>query len=131
LNEGLALAEETGEHWKHPLLFRRKGEILLQRRCDRSRARRGRLPERDRHRQGAGRSELRAARGARARQALPIDRPPRRSPRRARAGPRRLLADGRNAGDRRRPRRSSRRSGHPREPRGGHRTNATAKHALL
>jgi len=24
LDEGLALAEETGEHWKHPLLFRRQ-----------------------------------------------------------------------------------------------------------
>jgi predicted ATPase len=31
VDQGLALAEETGEHWKDPLLFRRKGEILLRR----------------------------------------------------------------------------------------------------
>jgi class 3 adenylate cyclase/predicted ATPase len=31
LDQGLALAEDTGEHWKDPLLFRRKGEILLRR----------------------------------------------------------------------------------------------------
>ena len=27
VDQGLALAEETGEHWKDPLLFRRKGEF--------------------------------------------------------------------------------------------------------
>jgi class 3 adenylate cyclase/predicted ATPase len=31
VDQGLALAEDTGEHWKDPLLFRRKGEILLRR----------------------------------------------------------------------------------------------------
>ncbi|HZZ21853.1 MAG TPA: AAA family ATPase [Roseiarcus sp.] len=31
VDAGLALAEETGEHWTDPLLFRRKGEILFQR----------------------------------------------------------------------------------------------------
>ena len=41
------------------------------------------------------------ARGARARQALPIDRPPLRRPRRPRARARRLCADPGNAGDRR------------------------------
>jgi len=31
VDAGLALAEETGERWTDPLLFRRKGEILFQR----------------------------------------------------------------------------------------------------
>ena len=48
-----------------------------------------------------GSAQLRTARGARARQALPIDRPPRRSPRGPRARARRLFADAGNAGDRR------------------------------
>ena len=51
--------------------------------------------------QAAGRAQLRPARGAFARQALPIDRPPRRRPRRPRARARRLCADAGNAGDRR------------------------------
>ena len=49
----------------------------------------------------AGRAQLRPARRAVARQALPIDRPPRRSPRRPRARARRLFADTGNARDRR------------------------------
>jgi hypothetical protein len=52
LDEGLALGEETGEHWKHPPLSPQGGNSPPARR-DRSRACRGRLPERDRHRQGA------------------------------------------------------------------------------
>ncbi len=31
VDAGLALAEQTGEHWTDPFLHRRKGEILLQR----------------------------------------------------------------------------------------------------
>jgi predicted ATPase len=34
VDQGLELAQETGERWKDPLLFRRKGEILLQRDSD-------------------------------------------------------------------------------------------------
>ena len=59
------------------------------------------LPDRHRHREAARHAQLRTARGARARQALPIDRPPRRRPRRPRARARRLFADAGNAGDRR------------------------------
>ena len=43
------------------------------------------LPDRHRRRKAARHAQLRTARGAFARQALPIDRPPRRSPRRPRA----------------------------------------------
>ena len=59
------------------------------------------LPDRHRRREAARHAQLRTARGAVARQALPIDRPPRRSPRRPRARARRLFADAGNAGDRR------------------------------
>ena len=58
------------------------------------------LPDRDRRREAARHAQLRTARRAVARQALSIDRPPRRSPRRPRARARRLCADARNAGDR-------------------------------
>ena len=53
-----------------------------------------------RHCEGARRAQLGSSSGALARQALSIDRPPRRRPRRSRARPRRLCADARNAGDR-------------------------------
>ena len=59
------------------------------------------LPDRHRRREAARHAQLRTARGAVARQALPIDRPPRRRPRRPRARARRLFADAGNAGDRR------------------------------
>ena len=59
------------------------------------------LPDRHRGREAARHAQLRTARRALARQALSIDRPPRRSPRRPRARARRLCADARNAGDRR------------------------------
>ena len=59
------------------------------------------LPDRHRGREPARRAQLRTARGAGAGEALPIDRPPRRSPRRPRAGARRLCADTGNARDRR------------------------------
>ena len=58
------------------------------------------LPDRHRGREAARHAQLRTARRAVARQALPIDRPPRRRPRRPRAGARRLFADAGNAGDR-------------------------------
>ena len=58
-----------------------------------------RPPSPSRREQGARSFE--PARRARARQALPIDRPPRRRPRRPRARARRLFADAGNAGDRR------------------------------
>ena len=67
----------------------------------RPRARGRSLPDRHRRRETARHAQLRTARGAVARQALSIDRPPRRSPRRPRAGARRLCADAGNAGDRR------------------------------
>ena len=58
------------------------------------------FPDRHRRREAARHAQLRTARGAIARQALSIDRPPRRSPRRPRARARRLFADAGNAGDR-------------------------------
>ena len=72
-----------------------------QARSRQSRARRRSAPEGHRGRKAARHAQLRAARGAGASQALPIDRPPRRSPRRPRAGARRLCADTGNARDRR------------------------------
>ena len=62
---------------------------------------RGCLQDRHRDREGTGRTKLPPPGCALARQALPIDRPPRRRPRRPRAGARRFCADARNAGDRR------------------------------
>ena len=66
----------------------------------RARPRRSRLPRRHRHRATAKSPQLRTAGGAVARQTLPINRPPRRSPRRSRARARRFRADTRNARDR-------------------------------
>ena len=66
-----------------------------------SRARGRSFPDRHRRREAARDAQLRTARGAGARQALPIDRPSRRRARRPRARARRLLADVRNARDRR------------------------------
>ena len=74
-----------------------------------SRACGGRPPDRHRRREAARHAQLRTARGALARQALPIDRPPRRRPRRPRAGARRLFADAGNAARSPRRRRCSRR----------------------
>ena len=65
------------------------------------RARGRRLPDRHRRRKAASRAQLRTARRAFAGQALSVDRPPRRRPRRPRARARRLFADAGNAGDRR------------------------------
>ena len=98
-------AHRIGSRGRHPI--RRRPAASHPRRhpahsrsCE-SRPRRGGLPRCHRHRARARRAQFPTARGAVARQALPIDRPPRRSPRRPRAGARRLLADARNAGDRR------------------------------
>ena len=54
------------------------------------------FPDRHRRREAAGHPQLRTARGALARQALPIDRPPRRRSRCPRACARRLCADAGN-----------------------------------
>jgi hypothetical protein len=71
-----------------------------QARSQRSRPRRS-VPDRSRHRKGEGRTQLGSARRAVARQALPIDRPPRRRLRVSRASSTRLHFDTPNAGDRR------------------------------
>ena len=54
------------------------------------------FPDRHRRREASSHPQLRTARGAGVRQALPIDRPPRRSSRRPRACARRLCADAGN-----------------------------------
>ena len=61
-----------------------------QARPDQSRSRRGSFRDRNRHREGARRAQSSVCRRRFARQALSIDRPPCRSPRRPRAGARRL-----------------------------------------
>ena len=99
IDKGLTIAEETGGHFMDPYLHRLRGDILP--RSRRPRARRGRLPHCRRHREATGRADLRTPRVSLARQALPIDRPPRRSLRCPRARARRLFAGGGDAGDRR------------------------------
>ena len=61
--------------------------------------RRGSLPDRRRHRTKARHAQLRTARGAGVSEALSLNRPPRRSPRRPRPGARRLRTDARVARD--------------------------------
>ena len=101
LDEALATSDRLGYRAFEAELHRTRGEILLEARSRQPRARRRSLPDRYRRREAARHAQLRTARGAFARQALPIDRPPRRRPRRPRAGARRLLADARHAGDHR------------------------------
>ena len=92
--------ERTGHRCVSTPTARLRGEILLKQ-IPPTPARRGVLPDRHRHRASPGGPQLRAARGAVAGQALPIDRPPRRRPRRSRARAQRLFADPGNARDRR------------------------------
>ena len=101
IDEALVLARQGRKSLRSRLPASSARRNPAQARSGQSRARGGSLPDRHRHREGAGRAKLGSARGAVARQALPIDRPPRRSPRRPRARARRLFADAGNAGDRR------------------------------
>ena len=100
LDEALATSERTGYRAFEAELHRVRGEILLKRDPANPAPAEEALPDRHRRREAARHAQLRTARGAFARQALPIDRPPRRSARRPRAGARRFLANARNAGDR-------------------------------
>jgi class 3 adenylate cyclase/tetratricopeptide (TPR) repeat protein len=90
IDEALALASQSGERWTDALLHRILGDILLKR----DPANPGPAEEAFQTAitiaQAAEGAQLRTASGALARQALPIDWPPRRSPRRARARARRL-----------------------------------------
>ena len=101
LDEALATADRLGYRAFEAELHRARGEILLEVRPRQSRACGRSLPDRHRRREAARHAQLRTARGAVAGQALPIDRPPRRRPRRPRARARRLFADAGNARDRR------------------------------
>ena len=100
IDEGLAMAREGGQRVWDAFLHRLRGDILLKR--DPANP----APAEEAYQTAiaiakrARRAELRAARVAFARQALPIDRPPRRRPRCPRARARRLFADAGNAGDR-------------------------------
>ena len=84
LDETLATSDRIGFRAFEAELRRARGEILLKRDPATPRAPRGRS-DRDRHHAPAGNAQLRIARRAVARQALPIDRPPGRGARRARA----------------------------------------------
>ena len=100
LDEALATCERIGHRTFEAELHRVRGERVAQARPGEHRARRSRVRPRYRNCSWTRDSQLRAARGALACQALPIDRPPRRRPRRPRAGARRLFGDAGNAGNR-------------------------------
>ena len=101
LDEALATSDRVGHRSFDAELHRARGEMLLKRdRADPARCR-TRVPERHSRRARARDTQLRTARRAVARQALPIDESPRRRPRRSRACARRLFADAGNARDRR------------------------------
>ena len=100
LDEALATSDRTGYRAFEAELHRARGEILLNRDpANPAPAEEALLTAIAVAKQQATRSfELRAALVAR--QALPIDRPPRRRPRRPRPGARRLCADAGISGDR-------------------------------
>ena len=100
IDEGLGFSEETSERFSDSYLHRLRGDILLKR--DPANP----APAEEAFRAAVAtaqvqKAELRTASDALAGQALSIDRPSRRCPRRPRAGARRLCADARNARDRR------------------------------
>ena len=101
LDEGLATSDRTGFRAFDAEPHRARGEILLKRDPANPAPAEEALRAAIAVAKQARHAQLRTARRAVARQALPIDRPPRRRARRPRAGARRLLADARNAGDRR------------------------------
>jgi tetratricopeptide (TPR) repeat protein len=100
IDEGLAISQETGERISDSILYRLRGDILLK--CDPANP----APAEDAFRAAVAiaqrrSAKLRTASGALVGEALPIDPPPRRRPRRADARARGLWADARNARDRR------------------------------
>ena len=100
LDEALATCDRIGHRTFEAELHRVRGEHAAEARSRQSGARGRSSPDGHRSREAARHAQLRTPRGALAGQALSIDRPPRRSPRRPRARPRRLCADAGNAGDR-------------------------------
>ena len=100
IDAALALAVETGERWTDALLHRIRGDILLKVRPDDPAPAEQAFLARHRRCARAGRAQLLPASGAEAGETVPIDRPPRRRPRRACAGARRLLIDSGVTGDR-------------------------------
>ena len=91
---------EIGEHSFDAVLHRFAVKSLLKRDPSNPAPAEDAFLDRHRHRAAARRAQFRSARRAFARQALPTDRPLRRSPRRPRACARRFFADARNARDR-------------------------------
>ena len=81
--DALATCERTGHRSFEAEPHRVRGEILVKRDPRQPCAGGGSLPVRHRHRPAPRRAQLRPARGAFARQALPIYRPSRRRPRRS------------------------------------------------
>ena len=100
IDEAFRLSDQVEHRCSLPFLHRLRGEVLLKR----DPASHDRAEEAFRTAIAIAKrarcAQLRSARCARARQALSIDRPPRRRPRRARARTRRLFADAGNARDR-------------------------------
>ena len=97
----IAEAERLGQRWYDAELHRIRGEILLKQAPSVPAPAEEAFLTAIAIAQAARHAQLRTARRALARQTLPIDRPPRRRPRRPSAGARRLFADARNARDRR------------------------------
>ena len=101
LDEALGTCDRIGYRAFEAELHRGARRNPAEARPRQPRARRRSSPDGHRGREAARHAQLRTARGAVAGQALSIDSPPHRSPRRPRARARRLFADARNARDRR------------------------------
>ncbi len=86
IDAGLAIAEETGEHYTDSYLYRLRGGVLLTRSPNRSGSGRRSTPIRYRDRQPARRARLCFSRRPLAGETLPIDWPRDRGPRCPRAG---------------------------------------------
>ena len=96
IDAGLAMAEETGEHYTDPYLYRLRGEFLLMRSPADPLPPRKLSRPRSQSPRGKARGAIRSSPPV-ARQALPIDRPFRRGAGPPRARARRLFADAGNA----------------------------------
>ena len=97
IDAGFAIAEETGEHYTDPYLYRLRGELLQVQCPDAPVLGRGRLPNRYHYCEGTGRTGVCPARLLLAREALSIIRPSRRRARHTRECARRLFTNAGNA----------------------------------
>ena len=93
IDRAIAQSERTGQRLERGRKPSRSRRNLPQAKCLQFRTRRRGLPCRHRHRSIPESPRLRTARRVVAGEALPFDRPPRRRPRRPRAGARRVFAE--------------------------------------